>query len=101
MVDPYPLQLGPNTMPDAMVQATAAALSSTAHTKESRPSGETLSRALPSVPVQYAEDAEDARPTRREPLILPPRYKEAWGRPAEPSEDGAGVFRAVDGGSKP
>lgn len=57
----------------------------------------------PSSPlVQYAEDAEDAAPRRREPLILPPRYKEAWGRPRETeSEDGTGVFRADDGGSKP
>lgn len=70
----------------------------------SAPSAAESSRAsLPPSPlVQYAEDAEDALPPRRrEPLILPPRYKEAWGRPHEPSDEDTGVFRADDGGSKP
>lgn len=64
---------------------------------------ETRDSPPPSPLVQYAEDAEDTAPRRREPLILPPRYKEAWRRPRDisESEDGTGVFRAEDGGSKP
>lgn len=64
----------------------------------------TQARALPSVPrVQYAEDAEDALPQDPdEPLILPPRYKEAWGRRELPGSHGPAVFRADDrDGAKP
>lgn len=64
----------------------------------------TQPRAFPSVPrVQYAEDAEDALPQDPdEPLILPPRYKEAWGRRELPGSQGPAVFRADDrDGAKP
>lgn len=64
-------------------------------------------RSLPRPPlVQYEQDAEDVAP---EPLIFPPRYKEAWGaRPGRQNEqifdsrgaeDVASVVRTDDGGS--
>lgn len=83
----------PKTTPGPSIPSTTSPHSGGPHSGDSPPS---------SPLVQYAEDAEDAAPRRREPLILPPRYKEAWGRPRvlPESEDGTGVFRADDGGSK-
>lgn len=69
--------------------------------------GPSHQRSLPRPPlVQYEQDAKDVAP---EPLIFPPRYKEAWGArsgrqnertsDSRGAEDAASVLRADDGGS--
>lgn len=65
--------------------------------------GPSQQRSLPRPPlVQYEQDAEDVP---SEPLIFPPRYKEAWGERREQSAAGnhivdrESVLRADDGGS--
>lgn len=65
--------------------------------------GPSQQRSLPRPPlVQYEQDAEDVP---SEPLIFPPRYKEAWGERHEQSAAGnhivdrESVLRADDGGS--